>query len=608
MGLHRIAPFHATRLTVAAVGVLIIAEDALRQPASRNGPVTFGPILAVIVLLLDLTMAGTTLGMTLKTQANVVQEIRFESTAAHADPFNEITLDVVFTDPGGAKRRVPAFWAGGKVWKVRYASGVPGIHSYRTECSDAADTGLHGIEGRIQIDPYRGDDPLYVHGPIRIAGDRRHFEHADGTPFLWIGDTWWMGLCKRLNWPDEFQTLAADRKRKGFNVIQIVAGLYPDQGAFDPRGENESGFPWEKGYQRIRPEYFDRADQRIQYLVDQGFVPCIVGAWGYHLPWLGQEKMKQHLRYLAARWGALPVVWCAAGEFDLPYYLSPGFPRIDATQASGWVDVIRSFRTANAFDRPITAHPTGIPPLSARLVLRDVVHEKDDRLLDFDMLQTGHGLREVLKPTISTLRASLALSPPMPVVNGEVAYEALSGRIPADVPRLMCWTCLLSGAAGHTYGANGIWQVNRKGAPYGNSPHGGNYGPIPWDQAMRLPGSEQVGLAGKLLRQFPFEQFEPHMDWAQWSKHTGDRFLVPYAAGIPGSVRIIYVPTPDAIVVNQLDRNARYSARQFDPVSGKTDDLGFAEPDKAGTWPAAPPRGWNHDWVLILDTGTTRPN
>ena len=128
-------------------------------------------------------------------------------------------------------------------------------------------------------------------------------------------------------------------------------------------------------------------------------------------------------------------------------------------------------------------HPTGIEPLSGRLLFRD------QALLDFDMLQTGHGKREVLRPTIRTLRASYAAKPVMPVVNGEVSYEALLGKIPAEIPRLMFWTCILSGAAGHTYGANGIWQLNRRDQPYGKSPHGGTYGPIPWDEAMRLPGS-----------------------------------------------------------------------------------------------------------------------
>lgn len=529
-------------------------------------------------------------------QAHVAREIRFEASRAHDDPFNDLTLDVVFTDPAGGKLRVPAFWDGGKIWKVRYASGIVGIHRFRTECSDPNDSGLQGVEGEVRIEPYHGGNPLYLHGPIRVAADKRHFEQADGTPFLWIGDTWWMGLCKRLHFPDEFQTLAADRREKGFNVIQIVAGLYPDQGAFDPRGANESGFPWEKDYLRIRPDYFDGADRRIAALIDHGLVPCIVGAWGYHLPWLGERKMKQHMRYLAARYGAMPVVWCVAGEFNLPYYLAPGFPRGGEKQAAQWADVIRYFRAVNAFGRPITAHPTGIAPLSARLVLKGL--GKDQTLLDFDMLQTGHGLRDVLAPTVSTLYASYAAEPTMPVVNGEVAYEALNGRIPADIPRLMCWACLLSGAAGHTYGANGIWQLNRKGEPYGNSPHGGNYGPIPWDEAMGLPGSAQVGLAGKLLSALPFEKFEPHPEWARPAKPTTEKFLIPYAAGVPGTVRVIYVPTPEPIGVRGLE--AGYSVRRFDPVTGKNTEMGPAAPDASGTWPAAAPEGCEHDWVLVL--------
>ena len=106
---------------------------------------------------------------------------------------------------------------------------------------------------------------------------------------------------------------------------------------FDPRGANEAGFPWEKDYARIRPEYFDAADERLEYLVDQGFTPCIVGAWGYFMPLMGVEKAKQHWRYLIARYGALPVVWCAAGEANLPWYLAKGFPvrRSQAGDANG---------------------------------------------------------------------------------------------------------------------------------------------------------------------------------------------------------------------------------------------------------------------------------
>ena len=174
---------------------------------------------------------------------------------------------------------------------MRYSSRLTGNHRFQTECSDSSNTGLHGVRGELTVTPYTGNNPLLLHGAIQVAQDRRHFAHADATPFFWLGDTWWMGLVKRLGWPEDFQQLTADRRDKGFSVIQIVAGLYPDMPAFDERGLGDNGFPWEKLYTRIRPEYFDEADKRIEHLVEQGLVPCILGTWGYYLPWLGTEKI-----------------------------------------------------------------------------------------------------------------------------------------------------------------------------------------------------------------------------------------------------------------------------------------------------------------------------
>jgi hypothetical protein len=446
----------------------------------------------------------------LRTQANVPVEISLTAAQAYGDPFNEVTLDVLFTDPAGVTRTVPAFWAGGNVWKVRYASPLPGLYRYRSVCSATADTGLHGVMGAVRVARYTGTNPLYRHGPIRVGTDGRHFTYGDGVPFFWLGDTWWMGLCHRLHWPDEFQRLTADRRAKGFNVVQIVMGLYPDMPPFDPRGANEAGFPWEPNYTRLRPEYFDMADRRLAHLVESGITPCIVGAWGYFMPWMGPEKLKQHWRYLVARYGAWPVVWCVAGEANLPYYLTPGFPYDDRAQVHGWTEVLRYVRDIDPWRRPLSLHPTGLGGLSARGAIDDVA------LLDFDMLQTGHGGREVLTPTVETVRASRAAAPIMPVLDSEVCYEALLDRIPADVVRLMFWASILSGAAGHTYGANGIWQCNRQGQPHGPSPHGGSYGTIPWDQAMNLPGSGQLGMAKRFLADYPWQQIEPRPDWAAW--------------------------------------------------------------------------------------------
>ena len=144
---------------------------------------------------------------TVRTQANVPVEITFTAQHPHADPFNDVTLDVQFIAPDKTVKTVPAFWAGGAIWKVRYASALTGTHRWRSACNDAQDAGLQAVAGAVEVTSYRGNNLLFKHGPVRVAADHRHFEYADGTPFFWLGDTWWMGLSHRLHFPDEFTQL-----------------------------------------------------------------------------------------------------------------------------------------------------------------------------------------------------------------------------------------------------------------------------------------------------------------------------------------------------------------------------------------------------------------
>ena len=71
-----------------------------------------------------------------RTETNIPIEIKLESLKKYEDPFNQLDLDVLFEDPLGKEYRIPAFWAGGNTWKVRYSSHIPGTHHFRTECSD----------------------------------------------------------------------------------------------------------------------------------------------------------------------------------------------------------------------------------------------------------------------------------------------------------------------------------------------------------------------------------------------------------------------------------------------------------------------------------------
>ena len=525
-------------------------------------------------------------------EQNCVAELSFQSGKRYADPFNEATLDVVFTDPGGEERRVPAFWAGGGEWRARYAPEKVGKHRYRTLCSDESNAELHGRQGALEVRPYEGASALLKRGRLRVADDRRHLEHLDGTPFFWLGDTWWFGLVTRLTWPADFQRLTADRVAKGFSLVQLVAGLYPDVYQFDARGANEAGFPWTEEYRAVNPAYFDMMDLRIEWLVRSGIVPCIVGAWGYYIKYAGPEVMKKHWRNLVARYGAYPVVWCVAGEAVIHFYTEHFGPGHEDRAREGWTDVMRCLRAVDPYHNPITIHPTH--PDSRAMI-------NDASLLDVDMLQTGHGYMAMENTVRSTVDA-VAAQPPLPVIDGEPMYEGIMGGCWHDMSRFCFWACMMSGAAGHTYGANGMWQMSTPEEPCVSI--SGSWGDTTWVEASQLAGSTHVGVGRRILERYPWWKFRPRVepDW------NSDERIAPLAAGISGAIWMFYLPSEG---INsrffgmlgkpvRIEPAARYRAKFINPRTGADVEMGPVEPGADGMWrmPRKPSR---EDWVMALE-------
>lgn len=521
-----------------------------------------------------------------KVEANCITEVALVSGTAYANPFMEVELDAVVTRPDGTQLRVPGFWAGGNDWRIRYASDQPGTHTWQTECNDETNSGLHGIEGKIEVVPYRGENPLLQHGFLRVSADQRHFEHADGTPFLWLGDTWWKCLSKRMSW-EGFQELTADRKAKGFNVVQIVCGPYPDEGFLEPRLANEGGLPYESLlFDRVNPKYFDFADRRLKHLVDAGIAPAIVGAWGRgdcnSMEAIGAAGLKRHWRYLVARYGAYPVFWILAGEI----------PEETKWGQGPWAEVATYLRSVDPYHRPLTCHGF----LGRRGAPGDV------HVIDFDMVGGSHDEQVAVQAeTLAIVARAYALDPPMPVLVGETCYEGHMQQGFGDVQRRIFWGNMLSGAAGHTYGAAGIWHASVEGDPgCASSAFGGSkvYDWTTWREGMNYPGADQLGIGKKLLEHYPWSRFEPHPEWA-------DANCI--AAGIPGEVRFIYQPRSGIYdwkgpVVKNLEPGVTYHVFYFDPATGRRFDQGAVT--HAGPTPDtyhAPDLPSPQDWVLVLE-------
>jgi hypothetical protein len=309
--------------------------------------------------------------------------------------------------------------------------------------------------------------------------------------------------------------------------------------------------------------------------------------------------MKKHWRNLIARYGAYPVVWCIAGEALMPFYgASYGDQEYRQWVRTAWTDVTRHVRDTDPYRHPITIHP---------MSMHEGCDMVDDcSLLDVNMLQTGHRLTS-LKPMVDlTLRANTR-EPRLPVVNGEPWYEGISGSMWQDAQRLAFWTSILSGNAGHTYGANGIWQFNPPGEPFVGP--NGSWGETLWQEAAQLPGSAQMGVGKRLLERYPWWEFSPHPEWVAEPATASDP-VNSYVAGIPGAVRVIYMPglawreqevwPHYEVTVTDIESDASYTAYFYSPRDGTDVPIGPVELGSAGEWhmPRTPTR---EDWVLVLE-------
>jgi hypothetical protein len=530
-----------------------------------------------------------------------VLEFALRSSCDYAEPFSQVEVDVHVKGRNGKTLIIPAFWAGDDVWRVRFSSPDVGDFSYVTRCSDKSNSGLHNQAGTITIRPYRGDNPLYAHGPVRVNRKGQYLEHSDGTPFFWLADSWWHGMTKRFRWPEDFKALTQDRKAKGFSVIQFAIGFPCDIHEFDERGANEAGFPMTEEYRSINPAYFDLVDLRIAHLVDEGLVPNILGTWGYYLPWMGVDKMKQYWRYLIARYSAYPVTWTVAGESTLTWYLADDGERdkLRKVQRDGWSEVARYIKATDPYRRIITVHPG---PSSGRF--RPITEMS---ALDMIMVQPGHRGWETIPVAVRHVKKAMTLFPDRPVMQGEVCFEGMFGGSGPKVQRILFWTNMLSGAVGHCYGADGIWQFNTQRQPFGKSPGGYVWGNTPWEAAHKWSGSTYVGMGRKILTQFQWWRFRPFPQWVEPCAADSDA-LEAYAAGIPGEIRIFYfprgvMPWRTRYKLKYLDVDSTYDAKYIDPMTGEIHPI-EERITRTKEW-EVPPGPILQDWVLILEVANT---
>ena len=537
-------------------------------------------------------------------------EMTFKSKCSYQDPFNEIEMDVIIRDETGTEWKVPCFWAGKDIWKARFSAPHTGEYTYETVCLNETDTGLHGSSGVISVKKYDGRNPLYIHGPIEIMDDHRHFMYHDKTPFPWLGDTWWPLECSRLSENGEVQRMVEDRVKKGFTLVHVVNGFWCDVAPYDRRLANEAGFAWTKDFSTINPEYYNIAGKKIQVIADAGLVIAMAATWGFYIDFMGVEKMKKHVRYMIARYGAYSTIWLTAGETAMPYYdyededpIKRQIKRQEVTDNAikDWTKVMRYMKSVDPFHRLSTAHVT-----VDRLSIDDI---EDPELLDFLIYQAANhdGNKACIAEHVNRQNArGLSYEPIRPVLNSETCYEGMMYQCGADIQRWLFWHAALDGSAGWSYGANGIFNMNHDNDPFGICHYNINWGEQTWQEAIDFEGAKQVGASRKYLNQYEWWKLLPAQDIVEDTDGT-EGYDAAIAAQTDEGLIMVYkqrihnsMHSPTEIKLRNLIPGVCYQVKAYNPIRDYEISLGTIEVNADGkaVTPKAPVV---QDWVIILE-------
>ena len=486
-------------------------------------------------------------------------EMSFASTGTYSNPYTEVEFWVEFTHSSGENIRRPGYWDGDNTWKVRFSSPYKeGIWTYQSYSTNSEDRGLNENKGSLNSTDYQGNNELLRHGLLKMSPGYRNVVHADGTPFLMIGDTPWALPFRATE--ETARVYAANRRRKGFNTALLMT-VQPDQRAKGPRDRSlpESfgvGFEdlAEGHLNKLNPSYFQQLDTLIEILVEHGIVPVYSPVFqGYGWKGLGTigaladtDEYLRFVKYLIARYGSYPAMWLANAD---------AAGRAAVVEPAG-----ETFHDWDAYGQPTGIHYSPSDETLANWtddpdhgLHYNRVHQDKD-WLDFQWCQTGHG-GEHQSWKVEKMYNNL---PTKASANGEPTYEGIANKENAAGwwQGHEAWLNYMNGGTmGVVYGAGGLWNWKLSADELGWADWANSN--VSWREAIELPGSDYVGYLGKALDGLNITDIEKHPELAEGNLCLAKR----------GKLFIIYLPEGGKIQIDQAPDNGIY--KWFNPRSGE---------------------------------------
>jgi hypothetical protein len=549
-------------------------QDALFVEAARSlhhrgsGGVALAVVLAVAAGIWANNVRAES--QTDKAQTWQPWEHTLHSTRAYSNPYADVALRVNYRGPQGQELRTYGFWDGDDIFRIRCPFPSAGLWRWRTT-SEPADPGLDGLSGVVQVASYTGLNPLYRHGFLRASDDHHYLCHADGTPFLWIGDTAWAAPMRATE--AEWDTYLQDRAAKRFSVVQIAVAPWW-AGSQDVR--NQSAFLGEH-LERWNPPFWRTYERKITAANEHGIFVLIAGIMEPTTRYPEASEAIRFARQVAARFYGHFVAY--SPSFDSGYR--------ELGDAVG-----NALRGATAVHL-ITQHP-GTP--SGQTVNTIAETYFDRSYLDFAGDQTGHNGGNLERCSQQAISWNLHLSerrPPKPVVNLEAMYDTDSagtrrpGAWRGEDARRLAYQSWLSGALGYTYGTD-LYEWIR-------DPDKTGY----WASTMTLTSSTEMKHLHDLLAKLPWWQLRP--DHARVLEPPESFVKRPVFARTDSfNTGLAYLPTEAPIKLNLAGFPAKLRARWYNPRSGQFVSNG-EERTPSGAELFTPPGAG--DWVIVFGSG-----
>ncbi len=408
----------------------------------------------------------------------------------------------------------------------------------------------------------------------------------NGQPFFWLGDTAWE-LFHRLN-REEADAYFKKRSEQGFTVVQAVVlaelnGLHtPNAYGETPLKDDDPTQPNEKYFQHV-DFIIDKANE---YGITIGLLPTwgdkvFKNTWGAGPEIFNERNAAVYGKWIAERYrNKTNIIWILGGD---------RLPR-DKKDIAIWRTMGNAIHEATANKALISFHPQPNMLGSAEWF------HKDD-WLGFNMFQTGHCRAT---PVYDRISAAYALQPAKPVLDAEPIYEDHPvcfnakdlGTSNAYDVRRSAYLDLFAGAFGHTYGCHDIWQMySNKHEPV-NGPH------IYWQEALDLPGANQMKYVRALIESHPFLERVPDQSLLK-EKDLPPADRIQACRG--DDYAFVYTCTgkPFTVSLSKLEGKS-FVAYWYDPRKGTAGEMQKITGGKDETF-TPPKSGYGQDWILVID-------